>query len=61
METRSISFATPIKAMHPKTGKPIKVVGVTDEDKGEPKLVVLVTDVYGKHVEVVDYVANEKS
>jgi hypothetical protein len=57
-ETRSISFAEPIEALHPDTGKPVKIVGVTDEDKLQPKLVILVTSVWGTHVETVDAVDN---
>jgi len=59
-ETRSISFAEPIKALHPDTGKPVKVVGVTDEQTILPKLVILVTDVWGTHAETVDTVDNDR-
>lgn len=59
-ETKSISFAEPIKALHPETGKPIKLVGVTGEETENPKLVALVTDVLGKRVEVLEWADNEK-
>lgn len=58
METRSISIPTHIPARHPMTGKPVKIVGITDENTYEPKLVVLVTGLDGTHVEVVDSVEN---
>jgi hypothetical protein len=59
-ETRSISFAEPINALHPDTKKPVKVVGITDEETTNPKLVVLVTGPAGKHAEVLERVDNER-
>lgn len=58
-ETRSISFHEPIKARHPDTHKPIKLMGITDEETPNPKLVALVVDHLGKRVEVLDWADNE--
>lgn len=57
-ETRSISFAAPVDALHPDSGKPVKIVGITDENTVLPKLVILVTSVWGTHAETVDTVDN---
>jgi hypothetical protein len=60
METRSIAFNIPITAIHPQSGKPVKIVGITDEETTNPKLVLLVTGPDGKRAEVVEWVENER-
>ncbi|TIN41637.1 MAG: hypothetical protein E5Y10_16020 [Mesorhizobium sp.] len=60
METDVIALATQFDVIHPDNGRIIKVVGIDGSSAFSPKLIVLVTDVTGTHVEALDYVKNKR-
>ncbi|OWK18285.1 hypothetical protein AJ88_03580 [Mesorhizobium amorphae CCBAU 01583] len=60
METDVIALSTQFDAIHPDTGRLIKVVGIDGSSAFSPKLIVLVTDIDGTHVEALDYVQNKR-
>ena len=61
MENNVIPLSIQFDAVHPVTGKPVKVVGVDMSDPHvRPKLVVLSTGLDGTRAEVVDYVENKR-
>jgi hypothetical protein len=60
MEMQVIPLTTQFNAVSPETGKDVKVVGVDITGVYGPKLIVLVTDVNGTHVELLDYVENKR-
>lgn len=61
METEVIPLTNQFDAIAPDTGKTVKVVGVDMSDPHvRPKLICLVTDVSGTHVEVYDRVRNKR-
>lgn len=53
--TEVIALAEQLKGLHPKTGKPVTVVGV-DASGIAPRLVILTRGPDGIFAEVVDYV-----
>ncbi|RWN99376.1 hypothetical protein [Mesorhizobium sp.] len=60
METDVIALATQFDAIHPDNGRIVKVVGIDGSSAFSPKLIVMVTDVTGTHVEALDYVKNKR-
>lgn len=60
MENTVIPLSIQFDALHPMTGKLVKVVGVDMSDPHtRPKLVILSTDINGTRAEVVDHVENK--
>lgn len=59
-EIEMIPLSNPIDAIHPDNGKSVKVVGVDLSSSSGPKMIVLVTDVHGTHVDLVDHVKNRR-
>lgn len=55
-----IPLSTPLDAIHPTNGKSVKVVGVDLSSSFGPKMICLVTDASGTHVDLVDHVKNRR-
>ncbi|MCZ8547636.1 hypothetical protein OOJ09_25910 [Mesorhizobium qingshengii] len=55
-----IPLTNPLDAIHPTNGKSVRVVGIDLSSSFGPKMIVLVTDVHGTHVDLVDNVKNRR-
>ena len=61
MENTVIPLTIQFDALHPATGRPVKVVGVDMSDPHtRPKLVILSTGLDGTRAEVVEFVENKR-